>query len=513
MGKNIFNLIDDFLNKTTMYRLILYYLVFLWIVAVVLSFIGFLPFRPSDMALSLLIIIAVCWIANYIFSLVFKAQTNVESLYITAIILALIISPIQSADYFSGIPFLIWVSIWAMASKYILAVNKKHILNPVAFAVALTALTINQSASWWIGTMYMLPFVLIGGLLVVRKIHRSGLVISFFIVAIAVIMAFSILKGGSPLTSFTRILLNSPILFFAFVMLTEPLTTPPAKLFQILYGVLVGLMFAPQVHLWSIYSTPELALLIGNVFAYFISPGEKYVLKLKERTQIAPDIYDFAFDSDARVDFKPGQYLEWTLGHKWPDSRGNRRYFTISSSPSEDNLKMGVKFYDNSSSFKRTLMSMKVGDQIVASQLSGDFVLPKNKEKKLVFIAGGIGITPFRSMIKYLLDKNEKRTITLFFSNKTAPSIVYQDVFEEAREQLGIKTFYSITEPEPVLSLKAGRRGPITKESIISEVPDYKERTFYLSGPRGMVLSFRKILDEIGVKKGRVKTDFFPGFA
>jgi ferredoxin-NADP reductase len=270
---------------------------------------------------------------------------------------------------------------------------------------------------------------------------------------------------------------------------------------QIIYGAFVGLIFAPQVNILSIYSTPELALLLGNIFSYIVSPKGKYVLKLKEKIQIAPDVYDFAFALDKSIKFRPGQYLEWTLAHEKPDNRGNRRYFTISSSPLEQDLKIGVKFYENSSSFKKALLSMQAGDEIVASQLAGDFVLPKNNKKKLVFIAGGIGITPFRSMIKYLVEKNEKRDITLFFSNRNASGIVYQDVFLQAKEQLGITPVYSISD----------LTGPITKEMIIKEVPDYIERIFYLSGPRGMVLAFKNILNEIGVSKTHIKTDFFPG--
>ena len=93
--------------------------------------------------------------------------TNVESTYISALILALIITPLQS---YNDLWFLGWAAVLAMASKYILGIKGKHLFNPVAFAVALTYFTINQSASWWVGNATMLPFVLVGGLLVVRKI-------------------------------------------------------------------------------------------------------------------------------------------------------------------------------------------------------------------------------------------------------------------------------------------------------------------------------------------------------
>jgi len=91
---------------------------------------------------------------------------------------------------------------------------------------------------------------------------------------------------------------------------------------------------------------------------------------------------------------------------------------------------------------------MNKKDIIIASQLSGDFVLPRNKRKKLVFIAGGIGITPFRSMIKYLIDKKEKRDIVLFYSNKKEEDIVYKNIFDEASKSLNLKIIYTLTNLE-----------------------------------------------------------------
>ena len=120
------------------------------------------------------------------------------------------------------------------------------------------------------------------------------------------------------------------------------------------------------------------------------------MLRLKEKVQLAPDIYDFIFVPTRKFAFAPGQYMEWTLGHDEPDSRGNRRYFTLASSPTENTLRLGVKFYQQSSSFKSALLAMDQQSEIVAAQVAGDFVLPDDPRQKCVFIAGGIGITPFR---------------------------------------------------------------------------------------------------------------------
>src|SRR6266568_5831180 len=441
--KLVINLIDNVLNRITMYRLVLYYLIFLVVAAVALSFFGFLPFQPINLLVSLSVLVSVCWIANIALAKIFNVPANAESLNITAFILALIITPQPPSRYFAaGSAFVVWAGIWAMASKYVFAIRRKHIFNPAALAVALSAFTLNQAASWWVGTSAMLPFVLLGGLLVARKIGRFDLVLSFLAVAWAGTLGASLATGTPVLRASSQFFADTPILFFAFVMLTEPLTSPPARTPRVVYGALVGFLFTPSLHFGQVFVTPELALLVGNVLSYLTSPKAKYLLKLRSKTQLADGIYDFRFTADRRLRFLPGQDLEWTLRHSRPDSRGNRRYFTIASSASKPEVRLGVKFYPDASSFKRSLLAMRPGDEIVASQLAGEFVLPANQREKLVFMAGGIGITPFRSMIRYLLDRKEPRPITVFYSNRTAPEIVYADVLEDARKELGIRTVY-----------------------------------------------------------------------
>jgi len=490
--------IDDFLNGITMYRLMFQFLVILLIIAVAYSFLGILPFNPISLILTSLFFVGVCWVANTWLSKIFKAPTNFESVYITACILSLIISPFKSIN---ELPIFFGIAVIAMASKYILAINKKHLFNPSAVAVALTAIFLNFEATWWVGQMAMAPWVLIGGLLIVRKIKRFSLVLSFGLVAIVL----SLFQG--------TFYLNSPLLFLGLIMLTEPQTTPPTRRLQIIYGSLVGLFYSSGLNFGTIYATPEVSLLLGNLYSYLVSPKYKLVLKLKKRDNIAPpSIDELTFTADQKIDFQAGQYLEWTLPHPKPDTRGVRRYFTIASSPTEDDIKLGIKFYDKSSSFKTALGRMKIGDRITASQLSGEFTLPEDPSQKLVFIAGGIGVTPFRSMIQFLLDKNEKRNAILFYSNKIELDLVYQNIFDKAQKQLGIKTIYTLTDKETVPKKWAGKVGYVDANMIKKEVPDFKERIFYISGPHSMVDAFEKTLEEMGIPQSQIKIDFFPGY-
>jgi ferredoxin-NADP reductase len=236
------------------------------------------------------------------------------------------------------------------------------------------------------------------------------------------------------------------------------------------------------------------------------------ILTLKERTLIANDTYEFVFAEDKKLSYKAGQYMEWTFSYDHPDMRGNRRYFTLASSPTEDTLKLGLKFYPNPSGFKSHLLTLPIGEVIVAAQCAGEFIMPHDISKKLVFIAGGIGVTPFRSMIKYCADTGEKRDITMLYSNKTVEDIAYKNIFEEAREKIGIKTLYVVTETKDKTLGQDMYSGSITKEMIQKEIPDYRERAFYISGPHGMVVAFQKTLSEMGISNSQIKTDFFPGF-
>ncbi|MGB8214886.1 MAG: RnfABCDGE type electron transport complex subunit D [Anaerolineales bacterium] len=502
--------IDNWLNRVTMYRLVLYYLIFLLGTGIILSLTGLLKYDVFALLFSIGFLIAVCWAVNWIFAKTFRVAANVESVFISALILALIISPIKT---FNDLWFLGWAAILAMASKYILAINRKHIFNPVALAVALTYFTLNQSASWWVGNAPMLPFVLVGGILVVRKIRRFDLVLSFLGMALATSLVLSMFNGGNPVNDMQKIFLYSPLFFFAFIFVTEPLTTPPTHRSRIGYGLLVGFFFSPQIHFGAFYLTPELAILFGNVFSYLASPKTRLVLKLKEKIKVAPDIYDFIFTQARNFAFTPGQYMEWTLGHDHPDVRGNRRYFTLASAPTEKTLRLGVKFYPQSSTFKNALLKMKAGDEIVASQLAGDFTLPENPLQKCVLIAGGVGITPFRSMIKYLLDTHTKRSITLFYANKTVDDILYKDVFDRAQRELGIQTIYAVTDNNHLPPAWTGTTGRITPELIKTKVPGYRHCMFYISGPKAMVDSFKETLQQIHIPASQIKTDFFSGLA
>lgn len=444
------NYIDKFLNSITMYKLVLYGLFIMALYAV--------AFEGPKILIQLFVLFFVCYGVNIALSKIFKMPMNAESSSITSLILFFLIAPYASWWVF------VLAGVVAMLSKYVLVYKKKHIFNPaIAAAFILTFFGI-ADFTWWVGSSYMLPVVLIVGLLVVRKLRRFYLFASFLIVA--VIAAF--IHG----TNIAELFLSWPLVFLGTIMLTEPLSTPPTHKLQIVYGAIVGALFT---------FGPVPALLIGNIFSYAVSPKQLLMLKLKEKKEIAENIWEFIFSSPEKLKFKAGQYAEWTLPLAASDSRGNRRYFTIASAPSEEYIHLGIRVNKDGSSFKNALLAMQPNDRIAISQISGDFTLPEDKQKKLAFIAGGIGVTPFRSMIA----SGDTRDIVLFYLAVNPNAFAYKDIFAQT------KTIY-------------------TDKLTPEQLAEYKDRTFYISGPNMMVDVYKKMLKEIGVQE--IITDYFPGY-
>ncbi len=504
-------IIDPFLNKITMYRLTLYYLISLVGAAFILSFLKILPYNPLDLLVSALVTSATSLFFNFLFSKFFKATTNIESVFITALILTLII-PVKSP---ANLAFLMLASFTAMGSKYLVTIEKIHIFNPAAVSVAAIALlSPEHTATWWIGTAPMLPFVILGGLLLLRKIEREDMVFNFILTYLLLIAIPPFVRDtniSSILNSFSTAVFRSPLFFFSFVMLTEPLTSPSKASRRTIYASIVALLYAtPQLRLFGFAFTPEMSLCIGNIYSYIVNPKYKLFLKLKEKIKVSPDTYLFNFGKIQNFNFFPGQYVEWTLPHKNTDSRGNRRYFSIASAP-EDDLEIAVKFYPNSSSFKKALFNLDPQKQIIASSLSGDFVLPKKEAMPIVFIAGGVGIAPFASIIKNAINRGKRLNIAVLFANKRREDIIFEDLLEAAR-QYGVNTIYTLTDVDSIPQDWEGERGRITASMIQKSIPDYESRLFYISGPAPMVKAYQEILRQLNIDNKDIIVDYFPGY-
>ncbi len=503
------NIIDEALNRVTMYRLVLYYVAGLLAVAFGLSFFALVPVDPTALVFSLVFITAACWATNRVFARLFRVPTNTESFVITAVILTLIL-PSVAATNLAGVAGLALASVVAIASKFVLAIGRKHIFNPVAIGVSASALLLDQPATWWVGgNLPLLPFVLVGGLVVVRKMQRFDMFATYMAANLLAVLATT--SPSAAAEALSQSLLSSPLFFAGFAMLTEPLTAPHASAPRWIYGAIVGVLSSPNIHVGNVYLTPEIALLIGNLFAYAVSPKGRFKFTLVRVEETAANCYDFVFRPDRRILFQPGQYLDWTLEIRKPDGRGNRRAFTIASAPADGEVRLGVKFYSGPSAFKQSLSTMRPGDVIYGSQLAGSFTLPEDQTEKLAFIAGGIGVTPFRSMVQDLINRRDNRSVVVLYGNNSVDDIAYAEVFDRAERELGIRTVYAVADDARLGAHM--QPGFINAALIRREVPDFRDRTFYISGPRAMVLRFRRVLSELGVPRSRIRVDFFPGYA
>lgn len=495
------------LDSMSMYRVVLYVLVAYIAIAFAYSLTGVLFFSPLEFVLSLVTIIGVSIAAHYTFAWIFEAPANLESTIITALILFLVLAP--QGDW-AGLWPLALVSFVAIASKYLLARRKLHIFNPVAVALVIVSVAGVATASWWVGSELLIIPTLIGGILITMKIRRWALVLSGILAAALVFLALGWWREALDFSYIYNFFVSWPIIFFVTVMLTEPLSTPAGTRNHVIYGSLVGALSSIPFSFGPFYSTPELALLIGNAVMYPTTLKARLVLELDKIRKVARDTYEYIFSVPHSFDFKPGQYLEWTLPHESSDNRGARRYFTIASSPTEKQVMLGLKIPKDSSSFKQELQTMQPGDVIYATSLDGDFTLPSDLDNTdVVFIAGGIGITPFRSMVKYLLDTKQQANITLFHCNDTADQIMWEDIWEQAKNAFGMHTVQVLAKPEEEWG---GEQGYIDEAMLERNLQgDLQSKVYYLSGPPAMVDNYIHLLKSIGVPKSHIVTDYFPG--
>lgn len=224
-------------------------------------------------------------------------------------------------------------------------------------------------------------------------------------------------------------------------------------------------------------------------------------LKLIEKKQETPDVISFIFNPQESLTWIPGQYLHYVLHHEPTDERGSDRWFTNAAAPFEKNVRITTRITtDKGSSFKKKLLSLKEGESIEISFVEGDFVLDE-PTKEYIFIAGGIGITPFRSILKQLSYEKKLINVTLLYSNRDQ-NIVYKDEFEEiAKNNPHFKIHY-VFSPEH-----------IDEKKIRELVPDLQRPVFYISGPEPMVDALGQTLKEMGVMEHNLKQDWFPGYS
>jgi glycine betaine catabolism B len=216
----------------------------------------------------------------------------------------------------------------------------------------------------------------------------------------------------------------------------------------------------------------------------------------------------FYFLPHPRLQFRSGQYLLLKLPHAEPDERGVERSFTIASAPSDPLVRLTTVVGEQRSTFKHTLSSLPPGSSVDASGPYGDFVFP-DTDLPVVLIAGGVGITPFRSMLGDLRARASRPSLTLLYSNST-PDFAFGEFFDGLRPGWPeLRLAYTVTRPS---STWQGWTGRIDAEFIRRHVQRPWESVYLVCGPAGLVESVRGSLSALGVSPELVKHEHFPGY-
>lgn len=231
---------------------------------------------------------------------------------------------------------------------------------------------------------------------------------------------------------------------------------------------------------------------------------------IKEKREVAKGTLMVVFDLHGQeVDYTPGQYFWVELpdrGHQ--DERGLRRHISIVTSPTERGV-LGLATRLRDSAFKKTLAELEVGDEVEVEEPKGSFLLPEDTEPEYAFLAGGIGITVFRCMLRYIADEGLPYRITLVYSNRDRESAAFLDELEELDGRIpGLRIVLTMTEDEGW----TGETRRIDEAMLRDHLGDLAEYTFFVAGPPGMAKGVDAVLKEAGLDEDRVHTGSFAGY-
>jgi len=219
-----------------------------------------------------------------------------------------------------------------------------------------------------------------------------------------------------------------------------------------------------------------------------------------KRIENAPNVYSFIFRSPKNFKWIAGQFIQITFPHDNTDSRGTKRFFSISSAPFEKNVMVTTRIEtQNSSSFKKAFFNLKPKTIVESTDPKGKLIVTK-QDKKIIFVAGGIGITPIRSLILDLDYKNKLSNVDLLYANRDN-DIPFRNDLENRKSNNSSFNIYYFISPDHICDE--------TVKKIYRKFPDCRA---FLSGPPGMVKSIEDLFISKGITEENIKTDYFTGY-
>ncbi|MBI5044977.1 MAG: FAD-dependent oxidoreductase [Candidatus Levybacteria bacterium] len=232
-----------------------------------------------------------------------------------------------------------------------------------------------------------------------------------------------------------------------------------------------------------------------------------------KKEKVAHETYSFYFKKPARFSYVAGQCMKITLQDVRGDNRGPRRFFTISSSPLDEELMITTKIIKKPSMFKQRLFSLEQGNEVTIFGPMGTFFLPDESNHPLIFLAGGIGVTPFHSMITYATSINYPTQIYLFASfSSVEEAVFYKDFVRLSKENLFVKIIYTITHPGKSREKWQGEVGRISPGMIKKYIPEFKNYHLYICGPEKMVDEMFEMMKSVEITQGKIRKEQFSGY-
>ncbi len=233
---------------------------------------------------------------------------------------------------------------------------------------------------------------------------------------------------------------------------------------------------------------------------------------LKERKEIALGTFLFTYDlGEQEFVFKAGQWFFIEIPNPpYTDERGNRRHFSIVNSPTQKGIiTMATRIGENSSAFKRSLREIPLGTQVEIEGPRGIFGLPQESTMPLVFIAGGIGITPFMSMLGYVHDQKLPYTITLFYSNSTPQTTAFASDLEKLAEEIPQFKLVSIITQDPNWT---GEKRRVDAAVLEDHLKTLEDKLYFVVGPPQMATGTQEMLIQAGIASENIKRESFTGY-
>lgn len=493
---------DRLLGRATMYRAVTVALVVLAAGSVLFGAIGLIPFDAPGLIAALAVAVVVGVSTNRLLARIWRVRPHTESSLITALLGFFLFLPGATLEALGPLALAVAA---ANLSKYVLAVRGRHVLNPIAAGAVVVTLTGISGAGWWVATPALLPFILIGGALVIRRAGAWDLALPLVAVAVPGVALGLLATGSTPAVALTTAIASYPTLFLAAFMMTEPLTAPPRRWQRIAVSALVGVLSLLPLRVGYVVMSPEIALVLGNLVAFAFGQRRRVRLTLERRVERDGGLEDLLFRSEAPLRLLPGQYVELSLPHAAQDGRGARRAFSPANAPGTTAVRLLTRRAEPSSSFKRALAALEPGSVVAGAAVAGDFVPPKDAAEPVLWVAGGIGITPFTAMAA-ARPSADARLVWVVRQGED---------LEWVRESVGAlpvdligPAAFADPAARPAGWGYAGER--LTAETLRSAVPDLAGRTVYAAGSPALVAEARSAAKAAGAR--RVRTDRFVGY-